>query len=166
MNCVEWQERIALHVSGDAGATGAEEVERHLRECAGCQVFWSGLKESLAVLREAHAELPDTAHFTAVRARVIAELERSRQVWRRLAWISGVAAAIVMMVALWPRRADLPPAPPRMVASIPPAPLAVSVPRKVPMERPVARLAKAPHTPLTIQMQTSDPNIVIYWIAD
>ena len=54
MNCAEWEERIALHAGGDLAPGEAAEVERHLAECAGCQVFWSGMRESLAVLREVH----------------------------------------------------------------------------------------------------------------
>ncbi len=46
MNCAEWQERIALHAGGDLTQGEAEPVERHVAECPGCQVFWSGMKES------------------------------------------------------------------------------------------------------------------------
>jgi hypothetical protein len=161
MNCVEWQERIALHAGGDTGAGEAADGERHLGECPGCQVFWSGLRECVADLREAHEELPDAAHFTAVRTRVMVELERSRQVWRRLAWISGLVALVLLTVALWPRGKALP-EPPRMVAAIPAAPLVVPVRHT----RPVRRAEKVARTPVTVQLQTADPNIVIYWIAD
>ena len=75
MNCVEWEARVALHAGGDLAGAEAAEVERHLGECSACQVLWSGVRESLAVLQAAHAELPAAAHFTAVRARVMAELE-------------------------------------------------------------------------------------------
>jgi hypothetical protein len=166
MNCLDWEERIALHAGGDATAAEAETVERHLRECAGCQAFWSGLKESLLLLREGHEDVPEAAHFTAVRARVMAELERSRRVWRRLAWISGVAAVVVVMLALWPRQEAVPVAPPRMAAAIPPARLELSPPPKMAARVHERRPAHAPREPLTIQLQTSDPNIVIYWIAD
>ena len=73
----------------------------------------------LAVLRAAHAELPAPADFTAVRFRVMAELERRAQPWRRLAWISGpAAAAVLLMFALWPARVV--PEAPRLLARIPP----------------------------------------------
>ena len=166
MNCVEWEARVALHAGGDAAAGEAEEVERHLGECPGCQVFWSGLRESLAVLRDVHAEVPDEAHFTAVRARVIAELERSRHPWRRLAWISGLAAALVLMVALWPRTTTVV-APPRIAAAIPAAPLVTGggQPNRLPRQH-IARVRQEKREPITVQLQTSDPNIVIYWIAE
>jgi hypothetical protein len=161
MNCVEWQERIALHAGGDAGPAEAATVEQHLGECAGCQVFWSGMKESLAVLREVHAELPEAAHFAAMRARVIGEIEGSRHGWRRLAWISAVAAMAVLAMTLWPSRTAVP-APQRMMAAIPSAPLVVSPARPTH----VARVRPEKREPLTIRLQTSDPNIVIYWIAE
>ena len=161
MNCVEWQERIALYAGGDGTPAESAMVERHIGECAGCQVFWSGMKESLAVLREVHAELPDAAHFAAVRARVIGELERSSGGWLRLAWVPVAAVIAVLALLLWPSRTELPAAP-RMMAAIPSAPLIVSP------ERPshVARVRPVKREPLTIRLQTSDPNIVIYWIAE
>ena len=178
-NCVDWQERIALHAGGDLTPGEAEEVERHLSECPACQVYWSGMRESLAELREVHAELPDAAHFTVVRSRVIAQLERSRHPWKRLAWISGVAAALLVMLALWPRtppvsRQVMPPvAPlvaPQMAAVIPKAPLvarsgSASQANRLPRQH-SAKVRQQERSPITVQLQTSDPNIVIYWIAD
>jgi len=167
MNCVEWETLVALHAGGDASETEAEEVERHLGECSGCQVLWSGVRESLALLRTAHGEAPDAAHFTAVRTRVMAELERGAPPWRRLAWISGVGAvaAVVLFLALWPAPVD--PVPARMLASIPPATLAVRpvLPVRTPAVRQAAARARQ-REPITIKLQTSDPNVVIYWLAD
>jgi hypothetical protein len=169
MTCVEWEDRVALHAGGDLTGAEVAEVERHLGECSGCQLLWSGLRESLAVLRSAHAELPAAAHFTAVRSRVMAELERRARPWHRFAWVSGAAAvAALLLVALWPARVV--PEPPLLLASIPPAPEVAKVAPVVrPLVRPLVRQVVAhapPRAPLTIKLQTADPNIVIYWIAD
>jgi hypothetical protein len=169
MRCVEWEIRVALHAGGDVTGAEAVEVERHLGECSECQPLWSGVRESLEVLQAAHAELPAAAHFTALRSRVMAELERRARPWRRLAWISGAGAvaALLLLLAFWPARVV--PEAPRMLAWIPPAP---EVAKAAPLVRPpvrqaVARIAAAPRrAPLTVKLQTSDPNIVIYWIAD
>jgi hypothetical protein len=166
MNCVEWETRVALHAGGDLAGATAVEVEQHLGECSACQLLWSGVRESLAELQAAHGELPAPAHFTVVRSRVLAELERSARPWRRLAWISGIgiAAALVLLLVLWPGRAV--PEAPRMLARIPAAP---GVAKRIPPVRPVVRQAVAHvprRAPLTIKLQTTDPNIVIYWIAD
>jgi hypothetical protein len=114
------------------------------------------------ILRAAHQEPLDPAHYAAVRARVIAEIERTRNPWRRLAWISGAAAtaAALLMVLLPMRRPELPPLP-APAAAIPSAP----APARVIAQAPV-RAARPHREPLTIKLQTSDPNIVIYWIAD
>jgi anti-sigma factor RsiW len=79
MNCVDWEERIALYAGGDLAPAEAQAVERHVAECAGCQMLLSGLRQSLALVREVHSEPVEAAHFAAVRARVLAELERVRQ---------------------------------------------------------------------------------------
>ena len=71
MSCVDWEERIALYAGGDLAAAEAQAVERHVAECGGCQLLLSGLRESLGLLREAHGEPVEAAHFAAVRARVI-----------------------------------------------------------------------------------------------
>lgn len=117
------------------------------------------------LLRTAHQEPIDPAHYTAVRARVLAEIERTRNPWRRLAWISGVAATLAAILLLLPApRPQLPPlaapAAPVFTAKLEPsAPVPVRVIAKVAAPRPHRE-------PLTIKLQTSDPNIVIYWIAD
>src|SRR5438105_195593 len=89
MNCKDWEERIALYAGGDLGAPQRLEVERHLGDCAGCQVFASGLMDSLAWIREAHGEEVAPAHYAAVRSRVLAGVKQRR---RRL-WVWGLAAA-------------------------------------------------------------------------
>ena len=171
MNCVDWETRVALHAGGDLEGPEAAEVERHLGECSGCQFLWSGVRESLAVLQAAHAELPEAAHFTAVRSRVLADLHREARSWRRLAWISGVAAMAALLLMLAVRPSSVVPQAPRILASIPPAPEVVKPRAEVvhqvvhrPARQLVARTSK--REPLTIKLQTSDPNIVIYWIAD
>ena len=172
MNCLEWETRVALHAGGDLSGVEAVEVERHLGQCSSCQTFWSGLQESLAVLQTAHADLPAAAHFTAVRSRVMAELARSARPWRWIAWVSAAAAVVaaLLLVAFWPARVAPTPEAPRLLASIPPAPQVAKVApvvRPVVLRKAVAHIAHTPRrVPLTIKLQTDDPNIVIYWIAD
>jgi len=165
MNCADWETRVTLHAGGDLTGAKAMEVEEHLGECSACQLLWSGVRESLAELQAAHGELPAAAHFTAVRGRVMAELERSARPWRRIAWISVAgAAALLLLLTVWPGRGV--PEAPRMLARIPPPPEVVKAAQPV---RPVVRqaVAQVPRKgPLTIKLQTADPNIVIYWIAD
>ena len=175
MNCSDWEERIALHAGGDLPPAEAADVERHLRECAGCQVLASGLKQSLALLKEAHHEPLAPAHFSTVRARVMAELEQKRRPLWAWAWSFGLAAAAVALLvtlALRPgrtpeRRAPVVAVnhPPVVVVHEPavPPPPHRRVARRV--VRPIVPDAPDPE-PLIVKLQTDDPNVVIYWIAD
>jgi hypothetical protein len=161
MNCMDWEERIALYAGGDASA----DVEQHLAECDYCRDFCDELRSTLATLREEHSREIDAAHFTAVRAGVIAEIERGRKAWRRLAWVSGVGIAAALLLGIALRPAPLPSPPPRVAISIPQAPL---TPR---FDKPAESRLQAkslPHKgePIVVKLQTADPNIVIYWIAD
>ena len=124
MNCVEWETRVALHAGGDLTGAEATAVERHLGECSACQVLWSGVRESLAVLQAAHAELPAAADFTAVRARVRARtgaegaalgkagLDFRASPRRRCCWCWRFG-----------RRGVVVPEAPRSAGAIPPAPV-------------------------------------------
>lgn len=120
------------------------------------------------ILRAAHEEPIDGAHYAAVRARVMAELARPRQAWRRMVWITGAAAlAAAVLLALAVRRPALP-ALPEVAVAIPPAPAAPRVVARAaaPAGVRAARSVRPKREPLTIKLQTSDPNIVIYWIAE
>ena len=162
MNCVDWEERIALHAGGDLAPAEAAEVDRHLAACPGCRGFSTGLRDTLAGLRDTHSEAIPAAAFTAVRAGVIAEIERTRRVWRRLAWISGVGVAAALFLALALKPGPLPAPPQRVAFAIPQAPEAPKIVRPA-----AAKPARLPHRePVLVKLQTSDPKTVIYWIAD
>jgi hypothetical protein len=176
MNCTDWEERIALYTGGDLGPNQAAEVERHLGDCPGCQLFASGLKESLGLLQGIHQEPIAPAHFAAVRARVMAELEGARLPWWRQAWVYGLAAAMAalfLMLALYPRA----PVHPKQIAVQVPVPVpAVEVPVPAPVVRKVRRVQRPkarPRTvranagpPIVVKVLTDDPDVVIYWITD
>ena len=174
MNCGQWEDKIALYVGGDLAPADAAAVERHLRDCPGCQLFASGLKESLAWLQEMDREPIAPAHFAAVRARVLGELNGVRQPWWRQGWAYGVAAGVVVLalilvphpkptVAKKPAVSEL-----KMPPVVPtaPAPAIAKVHhnrrRKI---RPPAMPAE-PGPPLVVKLVTDDPDIVIYWITD
>jgi hypothetical protein len=155
MNCQEWEERIA-------GDFDDAAVARHVVECPACQVFASGLRQTLAELRTAHAEEIAPAHYAAVRARVLAELQPRRR-WGWVWAAAGVAAAVVAVLSIVPRMrvAELPPR--EIVAAVPAAPVA-----------PVVRVAAAPAPQkarvkteeVVMKIETGNPDVVIYWIAE
>jgi Putative zinc-finger len=159
MNCVEWEERVALYAGGDLAAEEAAGVERHLGECAGCQVFASGMRQALETMREAHREIPVEAHFAAVRARVMERIASPR---RAIWWYAAAAAAILIMVLAV--RFEWQPVPPDPVAVVQaPAPPAGAL---VIPKRP-ERVIRRPKTKqVMIRLVTDDPDVVIYWIAE
>ena len=171
MSCLQWEERVALYAGGDLAPVEAQGVECHLSECAGCQVLLSELRESLALVQEAHSEPLAEAHFAAVRARVMAEVEGRRVSRWRLVWAPAMAAAAAVLLGiLWPRP-EL-----RMAVPIPPAPSAPVV-AKVKLEPPrivpapartvVAKAQLAPEAAeqMVVKILTNDPDVVIYWIT-
>ena len=168
MNCLDWEERVALFAGGDL----AEGVEQHLAECAGCREFCAELVATMDSLRDEHRSEIDAAHFTAVRSRVMAEIERGRRVWRRLAWASGVGIAAALMLGVVMRPGPLPSPPARVALTIPGAELVRSAgeirqPAGSTRSRASGRRGRLPHRePVVVKLQTKDPNIVIYWIAD
>ena len=176
MNCSDWEQRIALHAGGDLPPAETAEVERHLRECAGCQVLASGMKQSLAMLKEAHDEPLAPAHFSTVRARVMAELEQKRRPLWAWAWSFGLAAAAVALLATLALRPGRTPErrAPVVAANHPPVVVAHEPAVPPPPHRRVARRVVRPPIvpdtpdpePLIVKLQTDDPNVVIYWIAD
>ena len=166
MSCKEWEARVALHVGGDLPAEMASAVEQHLAGCSGCQVLWSGMRENLELLQAAHAEPLPAAAYSAVRARVMADVSRRRQPWWH--WAAGLAAAaLVVMVALAMRPLPEIQPLPRLALAVPRAPdvhaAAPAPPRSKPRP-PVA--AAANRQPVLVRLVTNDPDIVLYWIAD
>ena len=177
MNCVDWEERIALYAGGDLAPAEAPAVEGHVAECAGCQLLLSGLRESMGLLREAHADPVEEAHLAAVRARVLSELERGANRRWRLGWVYAMAvAAMVLLMAVWPRSSK------RVAVTVPPAPVVAvaQVPRAEPLLPDPQRygvvefdekfkavsVAEKPAEPLVVKLLTDDPNVIIYWITD
>ncbi len=166
MNCAEWEERVALYAGGDLAAEEAYRVERHLGECAGCRVFASGVRQALETLREADADLPSEAAFTAVRARVMERVAARR----RFAWVCGfvgtAAAALALVLLVGAERQPVPP-PPVALVRVPAAPPeAFVIPKRAkPGVRPAAE-TRARTEPLLIKLVTDNPDVVIYWIAE
>ena len=177
MNCRDWEERLALYAGGDLAPGERPEVERHLGECAGCQVFLSGVTAELQVLKEAHAEPPSEAHFAAVRARVLAKVRHDRRPWWRKGWAYGlVAAAAALLIGLVLRPGPAPAPPPMPQVAVTQPPPAVEVRPAESVRRPAGLHHKkrvqapppvvGPVRPLVVKLVTDDPDVVIYWITD
>jgi len=172
--CQNWEEKIALAAGGDLRDN---DRERHLSDCPQCAATLAALRESLALLQEAHAGPIGEAHYAAVRARVLSRIDTRRN--RRWLWAPAVlAATAVVAILLWPTSPPVPP-PPFVAIAAPPAPTLPNTPAPhnpvnlhrhiraaTVRERPVARTAPAPTAPVLVKFVTDDPNVVIYWIGD
>jgi anti-sigma factor RsiW len=176
MTCRDWEERIALHAGGDLPAADAAEVEAHLAACEDCRGVAAAYGAGIELLREAHREPLGEAHYAAVRARVLSELQRERRpAWRRI-WVGGlVAVAAAAVLLLWPRPVHTPerieiavisPAAPNIERPRPVAPARVVHPRRAVARAVVSKPEKRPMEPLVVKLLTDDPNVIIYWIAD
>ncbi len=168
MRCAEWEERIALAAGGDLSGGAAAEVEAHLARCAGCHEFAGELRDGLDLLRESHGDSIPAAAYTAVRARVMTEIGR-RRAWR-FAWACAAAAMLLAVAGLQHgTRVE----PLRRVAPAPPEAAEVGnldaahahpVPRQRRVRRPA--VAQAHNETVLVKLETGNPDIVIYWIAE
>jgi hypothetical protein len=102
-NGSEWERRIALYAGGDLRPDEAEEVERVLAECMECAAVAESYRAQRRTLATAYEEAIAPAHYAAVRARVLAELERGKRRTWCWAWVGAVAAAVLVAFALFPR---------------------------------------------------------------
>lgn len=141
-------------------------------------------EDSLELLRQAHREPIDEAHYAAVRARVLSDIAAqrghpARRIWALLS--AGVAVA-ALCVAFWPRpavnsrpqiraaAAHVKPGPPLVATRASQAPAEPRPQGTVTRRRPkhLATGVAGPKItqPLVVKMVTDDPNVVIYWITD
>jgi len=144
-------------------------------------------EETLELLREAHREPIPEAHYAAVRARVLSQLATERRPWSSGIWAYGFAAAALaalLIAAFWPKQVAEPVgqalSPVNRALSqtglasalaLAPAPVEVSLgrrkrlPHHIKGAAPYRVIGPPISQPLVVKLVTSDPNVVIYWIA-
>jgi len=187
MSCKDFKHLIALHVEGDGSESERQRVESHLRTCSDCWDLAEDLKESQAVFKSIRANVPNQATLSAVRARVLDDVEgRESGTWferfflagfRQKATLAGLALMMVGSGALWFAWESESPIAPRPTAVIVrpavPAPLPQAVSNE-PAPKPRARRQRSvpipvpqePQPQVTIRFVTDDPKVIIYWLGD
>lgn len=170
MTCEQARELAALAVSGDVNAAERRALDLHNSGCAECRAEAEGFEDLLLELGAMRGDaLPESAG-AALRARVLAEIPNRRRPGWLVAWpafAAVLACSAVLVVVLRPVATVPPPAPPAapLVASVPIIPPPVEgapvKPHKAVRPRP-----SEPEEPTVVHMFTSDPDVVIYWIAD
>lgn len=160
---------LPLWIEGDLDARGSREAEAHLAECGPCRAEAEALRESQAWLKSAAPPFSEEDRDElrqAVLARIQAPEERVPKVW----WIAPLAAAALLIVFLRPHPAAVV----AVLSPAPPLPASRSFPL-LPVAKPLraARRQVIP-PPLEpdagpgasrIELQTSNPQIRIIWLA-
>lgn len=176
MSCEAFEKLIALDAGGDLTPAETARVRVHLEACAPCRELARSIGESQAGLKALAGASLDEDALARWRRGLLARIEaepRRRILGWRWAWAAAAAMALVVLVAVTqlPRRT---PSLPLVARAVPPA---VSRPSGLPRpprplapvahRRPRHRRAPAPATePLLVKLETSDPNVVIYWIVE
>ena len=166
MNCEQASVVAALAASGDATPAEICGFNAHVAVCAACHAEAIGfevLREQLRAMQT--AVLPDFA-YAVVRARVASEIN----VGKRRRWVLAGSSLLVMaasFIAAFTLHRTVPievrkaPAEAVVIAAIPapPAPhrIRTAVRHTAPRE---------PEAPIVVKMFTSDPDVIIYWVAD
>ena len=166
MSHAEIDRQVALLAAGELGVAETSEVERHVTECAECRQLLDELRDTRELLSDLGAEEPDVEALAAVRESVLAATSP-----RRWPWISAVAAALVIALAIggqqqWRRPAPV--APPVAVIYPPEVPEVRHTPGPppAPVPEPVVVAAAQPAESMVIKMLTDDPDVVIYWLVE
>lgn len=171
MSCDAFERLIALDAGGDLAPAEAARLGAHLETCAPCRELARSLGESQAALKALSGDVPDEDALARWRRGLLARIDsqpRRRALGWRWAWAAAAAMALVALLAV-PHHAPPPPPPvPAPLARV--TPPAVAPPPQPPApvhRRPRHRPTPAPaHDPLLVKLETSDPNVVIYWIVD
>lgn len=169
-NCADWEQDIAAELE-------SAELEQHLQTCERCSEFAQELSKNRAALAGLTV---DPAAFTAVRQRVLSEIQTKRQRKSWWAWSAAAAAACIAILSVAYILPKNPAAPAPLVARITPPRI-----QRTPLQQPVRQVAArhrihhkfgpevakalpAQKTPpiVAIKMLTDDPNVIIIWLVD
>ena len=160
-NCSDWERQIA-------GERESAELAQHLDACERCREFAGEIEKNRAALGEV---VIDAAAFTAVRQRVLSEIQtkRLRILWWR--WVGVAAAASVAIIsALYfaPRPLKFATPAPIVARVNPPQGWDLKPVRHTSSGRHLGKLRPVQKSEpiVAIKMLTDDPNVIIIWLVD
>lgn len=111
-------------------------------------------------LRDLREEPLPPGAAEAVRARVLAQLEKPRRRWLRWAWAPALAASLAIWFAIPGEQPHI--APPPVLAQAPQAPALVPPPAPT-LKSTRPRTATRPTETRFVKLVTDDPDVVILW---
>lgn len=182
MKC-DWRtEAIALYIEGDLPAKQALELEQHIQSCDACRQFLTEMASTETIFKSLNSEFVEPAILRNIRSRVLEEvvkLDAPRGwFWGGLRWryaLFGAVALLFGLAAVWQLRV---PSAPQQKPLVPvavvieqPKPPDLVVVKAEPVRPRVSKRRIAPPKPagtedMVVQIQTNDPNIVIYWLIE
>ncbi len=166
MSCDKFERLIALDAGGDLTPEEGVRVQAHLETCAPCRELARALSESQAALRSLAEDDLDDRALAAWGTRFRRPEPAAPRRWR---WAWAAAAAMALLAApLLLRQAPPVPPPPVPIASLAPPPVDLLPQRQKPPRRHVRHRPQpaVSSEPLLVKLETSDPNVVIYWIVE
>ena len=117
MNCEKWESEVALDVEGDLPRSRARRLEEHLRSCPACRSFQDELVDTQALFKGLRDDTVGDESMTLVRDRVMTTV-RTDSGTGVLPWVpwtpkwtyalAGVAAMVVVSLALWGLQGESP----------------------------------------------------------
>jgi hypothetical protein len=178
MNCEQARELAALAASNDLTPEESRAFADHTAHCAEClaeaDAFLSLNVQMTAMKKDSASD----AVYSAVRARVMAEIQGNQRPGWFTAWPAFLAVAVctvILMIALRPEaRISTPPVEAKVAPPVEAPEIISGSSPGIPVRRPVRHIRKAvttvdptaPKEPLVVKMLTNDADVVIYWIAD
>ncbi|MCI0606717.1 zf-HC2 domain-containing protein, partial [bacterium] len=101
MNCISYQEQIALWIEGDLPADQSALLEAHSRTCETCRSFTAEMKESQAQLRKLKDGTDNAFVYQKIRSNVLAQIspvppKRSIPWFWRVIVIATVMAGVAL----------------------------------------------------------------------
>ncbi|HXC16951.1 MAG TPA: zf-HC2 domain-containing protein [Holophagaceae bacterium] len=160
---------LPLWIEGDLDARESRAVDAHLAACGRCRTEAGALRESQAWLKSAAPPPFSVEDRDELRQAVLVRIQAPERRVPKVGWIASLAAAALLIVFLRPHRATaiaaLPPAPPL------PAPRSFALLPVVKPLRTVRHTLPPPLEPAAgpgasrIEIQTSNPQIRIIWLA-
>lgn len=95
-SCQEFRENFELYALGLLDPMEKAEIDAHLR--SGCATCEAGLRDALAVNAILMSMAPDVVPPARLKRRVLASAGVQRMSW---SWLAALAAACMLVVALW-----------------------------------------------------------------
>ncbi|HPR63879.1 MAG TPA: zf-HC2 domain-containing protein [Thermoanaerobaculia bacterium] len=105
MNCVEFEQRIALYVGGDLPDQEMKEVEAHLAMCESCRALEASLRATQDMFLDAAGREPSIDMVQSVHRRVMGKIYEQtadsgspyRWIgWARQRWVWAAAAILIL----------------------------------------------------------------------